>query len=119
MKFKVDENLPLDWATRLRAADYDALSVIDQQLGGHPDAEVAAVCAREERVLITLDTDFSNILAYPPRNYFGIMVIRSADQSIPALNRLLDYVLKALKSESINRSLWIVEKDRIRIRDGT
>ena len=47
------------------------------------------------------------------------MVIRSADQSIPALNRLLDYVLKALKSESINRSLWIVEKDRIRIRDGT
>ena len=116
MKFKVDENLPTEWVERLRSAQHDAISVLDQHLGGHPDSEIAAVCAAEGRVLVTLDTDFSNILAYPPHKHAGIIVIRTADQSVPALARLLENVLNSMKSESIHQSLWIVEKERIRIR---
>ncbi|MFH0908986.1 MAG: DUF5615 family PIN-like protein [bacterium] len=116
MKFKIDENLPSDWSARLRAAQHDALSVLDQHLGGHPDPEIAAVCISEDRVLVTLDTDFGNILSYPPRTHPGIIVIRTADQSIPALAQLLSDIIAALKIEPVAQRLWIVEKGRIRVR---
>ena len=37
MKFKTDENLPIEVADVLRQAGHDALTVHDQRLTGHPD----------------------------------------------------------------------------------
>ena len=68
LKFKVDENLPSEAADVLRAAGHDALTVLEQQLGGEADARVSAVCLAEGRAIVTLDLDFSNIRSYPPRN---------------------------------------------------
>ncbi len=57
MKFKVDENLPV--RADLPQAGYDAVTVVDQMLGGAADSTIAGVCADEQRVLITIDTDFT------------------------------------------------------------
>src|ERR1035438_145478 len=76
MKFKVDENLPIEVAVALREAGHDAMSVVDQGLGGRADASVAEVCRREGRSLVTLDVDFANVQAYPPRDYAGLLVLR-------------------------------------------
>jgi len=81
-----------------------------------PDPQLISVCMTEGRVLVTLDTDFGNILAYPPDRLPGIIVIRTDDQSKPALLSLLPRFISALEVESINHKLWIVEKHRIRIR---
>lgn len=37
MKFKIDQNLPIEAADVLTAAGHDALSVYQQSLGGAPD----------------------------------------------------------------------------------
>lgn len=66
MQFKVDENLPLEVAELLRQAGYAAATVFEQQLGGEADADIASVCQQEGRALVTLDTDFADIRAYPP-----------------------------------------------------
>jgi predicted nuclease of predicted toxin-antitoxin system len=118
VKFKIDENLPRDWVNRLRAAGHDALSVVDQNLSGHSDEDAAHICAHEGRAIVSLDTDFANILRYPPSRFAGMIVIRIADQSIPSLSQLLDPLLLALEREPVSCRLWIVEKDRIRIRGG-
>lgn len=62
MKFKIDENLPVEAGDRLRAANHDVLTVADEQLVGSPDSDIALICRSEDRVLITLDTDFGNSL---------------------------------------------------------
>lgn len=67
MMFKIDENLPVEAAEILRQAGYDASTVVEQRLGGKPDSDIASVCQQEGRALITLDTDFGDIRAYPPR----------------------------------------------------
>ena len=67
MKFKTDENLPVEVVDLLRQAGHDALSVMDQQLAGHPDGDVAAVCQAEQRALVTLDLDFSDIRPIRPK----------------------------------------------------
>ena len=56
MRFKPDENLPGDFASLLRRSGHDAVTVLDQGLGGARDPELASVCSEEGRVLVTFDT---------------------------------------------------------------
>ena len=39
MRFKIDENLPVEIAEVLRLSGYDAATVLEQHLGGSRDAE--------------------------------------------------------------------------------
>jgi predicted nuclease of predicted toxin-antitoxin system len=48
MRFKVDENLPIDVAEILRANNHDAMTIFDQEMVGQPDLKVARVCRAEE-----------------------------------------------------------------------
>jgi predicted nuclease of predicted toxin-antitoxin system len=75
VKFKIDENLPLEAATTLRGAGFDAHTVWDEALSGAADETIAAKVRQKARVLITLDLDFSNVQAYPPDRYSGIVVL--------------------------------------------
>jgi predicted nuclease of predicted toxin-antitoxin system len=76
MRFKVDENLPTELTQLLVERGHDAHTVLDQRLGGSPDARIAEVCKREDRALITLDLGFADIRAYPPADYSGLVVFR-------------------------------------------
>lgn len=116
MKFKVDENLPVEACELLRNAGYDAVYVLDEHLGGFSDFDIAGICKLEERILVSLDTDFANIRAYPPEEYPGIIVIRAEDQAKPVLLNFVRSFVTALSHETIAHRLWIVEEHRIRIR---
>ena len=67
MRFKIDENLPVEVADQLQQANYDALTVYDQELVGAVDENIAEVCLDEKRVLVTLDLDFSRYSSLPSR----------------------------------------------------
>jgi len=66
MKFKLDENMPTLAALVLRQKEHDVHTVFDEALNGEPDEKIAETCKRECRILLTLDTDFSDIRAYTP-----------------------------------------------------
>ena len=72
MKFKLDENLPVELAESLGKAGLDAVTVVAQDLGGHPDPDIMPVCRIEGRALITLDVGFADIRSYPPESCPGI-----------------------------------------------
>ena len=116
MKFKTDENIPLEAVDLLRAGGHDAMSVFDQSLSGRPDSRIASMCQQEDRVLITLDTDFSDIRTYRPADYPGLLVLRLPKQSVPEIARVLRRLLEVLKTNDCRGQLWIVERDRIRTR---
>ena len=44
MKFKIDENLPIEAATTLRDAGFDAETIRDERLSGADDQVVAHEC---------------------------------------------------------------------------
>ena len=116
MKFKLDENLSPSLGAVFAAAAHEAHSVVQQGLGGQPDERVIDVCSREQRALVTLDLDFSNILAYPPAKFTGIVVLRLPDQAHLTVEAAVKRVLELLPQEPLVRMLWIVEERRIRIR---
>ena len=116
MKFKLDENLSPSLAALFAADGHEAHSVVQQALGGQPDERIIDVCRRQQRALITLDLDFSNILAYPPAEFTGIIVLRLVDQAHITVEAAIRRVLDLLPQEPVTGTLWIVEDRRIRIR---
>ena len=117
MKFKIDENLPVEVAELLRQAGYDAVTVVEQHLGGSPDPNVARVCQQENRALITLDTGFADIRTYPPNQYAGIIVLRLKEQDKASVLEVCADLVQLLAEESLTNSLWIVDEQHLRIRN--
>jgi predicted nuclease of predicted toxin-antitoxin system len=115
VKFKLDENLAPSLTELFDAAGHDAHSVVQQSLGGQSDERVIDVCRREHRALVTLDLDFSNILAYPPPKFPGIVVLRLANQAHIVVEEAIRDMLLLLAREPLAGMLWIVEEHRIRI----
>lgn len=117
MKFKLDENLSPTLAKHFESSGHEAHSVVAQSLGGQSDERVIEVCLREQRTLITLDLDFSNIQAYPPNQYPGIVVLRITTQSHPHVEAAIRRMVALLPQERLTGSLWIVEDHRVRVRE--
>jgi predicted nuclease of predicted toxin-antitoxin system len=117
MKFKIDENLPIEFAELLQNACHDAMTVNQQKLSGEKDSILLDICQKEGRILVTLDLDFSDIRAYPPNLFVGIIVLRVNRQDKPYLISVFQKVIELLEQEMIIHRLWIVEEQRIRIRE--
>lgn len=75
MKFKIDENLPVEISELLIEKGHDTKTVNDEKLKGTSDSILIDICRQENRALITLDMDFSDIKSYPPEEYNGIIVL--------------------------------------------
>ena len=116
MRFKIDENLPVEVAELLQEAHHDAMMVTAQGLMGEDDNRIIDVCLQEERTLITLDLDFADARAYPPRQFKGIIVLRLQTQGKKHLLAVFSRLLPLLEREELYGHLWIVEESRIRIR---
>ncbi len=116
MKFKLDENLPIETADLFRAAGYEADTVSEEGLSGATDAELAIRVQHEIQAIVTMDLDFSDIRAYPPADYSGIIVLRPKTQDKFTVLHLVQRLLPLLSTEPLAGNLWIVEIDRVRIR---
>jgi len=116
MLFKIDENLPVELADLLNREVHNEFTVNQQKMQGIGDYELISICKKGKRALITLDTDFIDIRRYPPREHYGIILLRSFNQSKVSSMRLMEKILPELKREKVIGSLWIVEDDKIRIR---
>ena len=116
MQFKIDENLPIEIAELLVSAGHNAKTVNEQRLQGAKDPVLIDVCKSEDRVLITLDTDFSDIRTYPPQHFSGIIVLRVGSQSKLHLIKVFQRIIPLIGKEPLRQHLWIVEETRVRIR---
>lgn len=115
MRFKLDENLDARLAALLAERGHEADSVRSEGLGGAFDERLFAECAREGRVLITLDLDFADPLRFPPWRPAGIIVLRPQRNTLALIRQTLAAALPALEREPIAGALCIVEPGRIRV----
>lgn len=118
LKFKLDENLPDLVRESLGALGLDVHTVAGEQLSGASDEVVLRACIAENRVLITLDLDFSDIRAYPPGSYPGIWVLRPQKQTFMAIEALVQAGVRLSAVERVQGQLWVIDEQRVRIRDG-
>ena len=109
--------MPLEAETLLRHAGCNVRTVLDEDLGGNPDPAVIEASRAEGRILVTFDLDFSDIRRYPPASHKGVWVSRPHTQSVDNTLALLKGALVVLETESVHERLWIIEPERVRIRE--
>lgn len=117
MLFKLDENLPGALARLFAEGGHDAVTVAEQEMTGASDPRIASVCRAEGRVLVTMDMDFADIRNYPPQDYPGLVVFRLSRQGPGRVLEVATRLIELLPETSLQGQLWIVEDDRIRIRE--
>lgn len=116
MRFKIDENLPIEVAEALQQVGQDAVTMLEQRHSRSADAQLATLCQRKSRVLVTLDMDFADIRNYPPAEFPGLIVLRLRQQDKPYVLDVLTRLVQVIRREPVEGHLWIFEESRVRIR---
>ena len=117
LRFKLDENLPRSVEPALRDLGHDVETAISEGLADAVDPRLLAACTAEDRELITLDLDIADIRAYPPGSHRGIWALRPAEQTFTAILGLVFAGVRPSFVERTSGQLWVIDEQRVRIRD--
>lgn len=116
MKFLIDNALSPSMAEGLRKSGYDAIHVRDLGMSRSTDTEIMDFALKEDRVIISADTDFGTLLALRELPKPSFILFRKSDKRpIALLMQLLDNLSQF--NEALNEgAVVVIEDKRIRIR---
>jgi len=117
MRFLIDNALSPVVAEGLRQADHDAIHVKDLGLAAADDVTIFEHADRDQRVIISADTDFGTILAMRNAERPSVILFRGATPRNPIGQIKLLIANLAEIAPSIERGAVVVlEPQRIRVR---
>ena len=103
-----------------RDAGYEVFRLRDRIPTDSADSDVISRAQELDSVLVSLNGDFADIVAYPPANYKGIIALQVGNhpEIIPQLMATLKDYLSAYPDMSHYKGkLLLVEVHRIRVRE--
>jgi len=110
MRFLVDENVPPSFQRELASRGHDVTSFAR----GAEDAEVLRFATRDDRVLITFDADFGELVFRDSQPSIGIILFRFSprppDETTDVFARLLDSGL------DLEGNFTVIDRQNIRQR---
>jgi predicted nuclease of predicted toxin-antitoxin system len=117
VKFLIDQALSPAVAIELNRAGHDAVHVRELGMQAASDEEIFDHAARDDRVVVSADTDFGTLLAIRQETSPSVILFRHGSQHRPAeqaalLKANLPQIADALEAGSI----VVIQPDRIRIR---
>lgn len=117
MRWLLDENQSPVIAELLCSAGHDAVHVRDLGRAGASDLELLVVAADEDRVIVSGDTDFGELLARTNRSRPSIVLLRrQAGRKAAQIASLLLANLPAVEDDLRAGAIVVVDEDRLRIR---
>ena len=114
MRFLADENFPRPAIGALRKAGWDVFSIAEE-CPGVPDEDVATLCAGQQRILLTFDKDFGELVFHrglPAGS--GVVLFRITPDSPEEAAEMALALVQA--QPDLAGSFCVVTRDRIRVR---
>ena len=116
MKFLIDNAVSYILALHLRNLGHDAVHVRDYQMHAAADEIVLSRAALEERILITKDTDFGDLLAESGSSEPSVILFRRTSGEPNVQFELLRKILAGLEESLRECCIVVIEPRRVRIR---
>jgi len=117
MRFLPDENLSPQVGLLPEKEGHDCVHTNDLGLSTKPDPVVLEKCKEENRILISADTDFGEILAKSQNKQPSVLLLRK--QSGRSAGKIADLILLNLDKVADDLSNWalvVFTDDKVRIR---
>jgi predicted nuclease of predicted toxin-antitoxin system len=111
VRIKLDENLPSSLVGILKGYGHDADTVWDEGIAGRNDEIIWQYAQADQRFLITLDLDFSDIRKFAPGTHRGILLVRL---NMPSRREIEERVRSLFATERVEQwnGAFIVATDR-------
>lgn len=116
LKILADECVYKKTVLFLKSQGYDIISIKDLGLSGANDRVVLEEANKSNRILLTADQDFGNIIAYPPETHKGIIVLKTLKNEEESIHFNLLKVLNEVEPALLAKSLIVVDSNKYRIR---
>src|SRR5262249_38900842 len=114
MRFLLDESADLPLATHLEAEGHDVTAIVRDYPRSLSDHEVLAIARREQRILITNDRDFGELIVRLGLLHSGVIFFRLGEESIPTKIARLTVVLARHAADL--EDFIVVTQHRVRVR---
>jgi len=116
MRFLADMGVSQRVVKWLAEEGHDAVHLRDEGLHKLPDAAVFGKARSEQRILLSFDLDFGEIVVLSEGSSAGIVVFRLRNTSTPRVIERLNKVLKDSGEALDQGAIIVVEESRHRIR---
>jgi predicted nuclease of predicted toxin-antitoxin system len=116
MKFLADENLYMPIVNILRDNGHNVLSILEEGKTGAPDEDIFQIAVSENRIILTMDKHFTNMLRFPSYQCGGIIVVRLYKIRVDKATRLFFKFFNELLERDIKKNLIIISRKKVRIR---
>lgn len=116
MKLLADLHISPVTVLFLRSSGHDTVRVNEIMPPASPDKEIVQAAINSNRVVLTQDLDFSEIIALSGKTAPSLISLRLSSSRIEYVNSVLDRILPIIENDLIAGAIVSVEDDRVRIR---
>jgi predicted nuclease of predicted toxin-antitoxin system len=116
MRFLADMGVSQQVVEWLRTNGHDAIHLRDERLQRLPDGEIFKKAASEQRLVLTFDLDFGEILAASAGQIVSVILFRLRNTRTDFVIRRLEDVLTNASAKLADGAIIVVEDGRYRVR---
>jgi predicted nuclease of predicted toxin-antitoxin system len=116
MKFLADMGISPRVVEELRRKEHDAIHLIEEGLNRMPDGEILRKARLENRILLTHDLDFGELLAASGGELPSVIIFRLKDMRAPNVSKHLFSIINQ-QTEALNQGAVLsVTERKVRVR---
>lgn len=116
MRFLADMGISPRVVEELRRRGHDAAHLVEEGLNRLPDGDILQKARQENRVLLTHDLDFGELLAASRGELPSVIIFRLKDMRAPNVSRHLFSIIDQQADPLNNGAIMSVTEKRVRIR---
>ena len=116
MKFMLDMGISPKTAVFLRSLGYDAIHLHERESDRSTDPAVLQMARNEERILLTHDLDFGELIAASGGNAPSVIIFRLRNMNPKNVNRFLNGIITEHRDALEKGAIVSVTEGRVRVR---